>query len=202
MEDSNKTTTNAVASKSKKIFSPLIIAGIILLILVIGAINSYNGLVKQNEIVDTQWAQVKSQYQRRFDLIPNFVESVKGVMKQETEIFTALANARQGYAGASTQEQKVSAASGYESAFARLLVITENYPQLRSVETVQTLMTQLEGTENRISVERMRYNDLVREYNIKVKSFPGNIYASVYGFTVKKTFDAAEGSEKAPQVKF
>jgi LemA protein len=194
-------TTNKAVSEIKKV--PLWLGALVILgIVVVIAISSYNSLVRSNEIVDTQWAQVESQYQRRFDLIPNFVESVKGVMKQETAIFTALANARQGYAGARSPEQKIDAANQYESAFGRLLVITENYPQLRSVETVQTLMAQLEGTENRISVERMRYNDLVREYNIKVKSFPGNLYAKAYGFEVKKVFDAVAGSESAPQVKF
>ncbi len=162
--------------------------------------SSYNSLVAMNEGVDTQWAQVETQYQRRFDLIPNLVASVQGSMKQEQAIFTAIANARQGYAGARTVDEKAQAAGQVESALGRLLVITENYPVLASNANVQSLMAQLEGTENRVSVERMRFNDVVKDYNVKVKSFPGNMLAKMFGFEVRKMFEAEVGADKAPKV--
>ena len=172
----------------------------VILVLGMWTASSYNSFVALSESVDTQWSQVETQYQRRFDLIPNLVASVQGIMKQETTIFTAIANARQGYAGARTTDEKAAAAGNLESSLARLLVITENYPTLKSSENVQSLMSQLEGTENRVSVERMRYNDLVREYNVKVKSFPGNLLAKLFGFDVKKAFEAEASAATAPKV--
>lgn len=176
-----------------------IILGVVIVFVVWG-MSSYNSLIRENETVNTQWAQVETQYQRRFDLIPNLVASVQGVMKQETAIFTAIANARQGYAGARTVNEKAAAAGNLESSLGRLLVITENYPVLKSNENVQNLMSQLEGTENRVSVERMRYNDIVKTYNIKVKSFPGSLFAKMFGFDVKKMFEAEGGAASAPKV--
>ena len=161
---------------------------------------TYNRLVSLNEGVDSQWAQVEGQYQRRFDLIPNLVESVKGVMRQEQDVFKAIADARTRYAGASSIDEKAQAASQVEGAIGRLLVIMENYPQLRSVETVTNLMSQLEGTENRISVERKRYNDLVRDFNVSIKKTPTNLIAAVLGFKERAYFEAAAGSEVAPKV--
>ncbi len=163
---------------------------------------SYNGLVSANEGINSQWAKVETQYQRRFDLIPNLVESVKGIMKQEQAVFTAIADARTHYAGAQTVDEKAQAAGQVESALGRLLVITENYPQLKSSETVQTLMAQLEGTENRVSVERTRYNDFVQTYNLKVKTFPGSLFAKLFGFGEHAYFQSASGAENAPKVSF
>lgn len=183
----------------KKFTSLFIILGVVLVI-GLWAMGSYNSFVRLSATVDTQWAQVETQYQRRFDLIPNLVASVQGSMKQETTIFTAIANARMGYAGARTTNEKVVAAGQMESALSRLLVITENYPVLKSNENVQTLMSQLEGTENRVSVERMRYNDTVKEYNIKVKSFPGSMFAKMFGFELKKMFEADKAAATAPKV--
>lgn len=175
--------------------------GIVALLLIWG-FSSYNGLVTANEGVDNQWAQVETQYQRRFDLIPNLVESVKGIMTQEKDVFTAIADARTRYSGAQTVDEKAQAAGQVESALGRLLVITENYPQLKSSETVQTLMSQLEGTENRVSVERVRYNDTVQSYNLKTKRFPGMIFAKLFGFDARPYFEAAQGSDTAPKVSF
>ncbi len=163
---------------------------------------TYNGLVKSNESINNQWAQVETQYQRRFDLIPNLVESVKGVMKQETKIFDELAQARTRYAGAQTIDQKTAATNQVEGAFGRLLAIMENYPQLKSSENVQTLMAQLEGTENRISVERRRYNDEVKVYDIKLKTVPTKWLARWFGFSERPYFEAVKGSEQAPRVNF
>ena len=181
-----------------------VLLGLIVLLVVVGLylMGAYNGLVSARESADNQWAQVESQYQRRFDLIPNLVESVKGVMEQEKEIFTALADARTRYSGAQSPEAKVEAANQVESALSRLLVIVENYPELKSSETMQTFMAQLEGTENRISVERMRYNEIVRDYNLKIKQFPTAFIAGMFGFDERSYFEAATGAETAPKVSF
>jgi len=178
---------------------------ILVVIVALGAIygwSMYNKFVTANESVDNQWAQVETQYQRRLDLIPNLVESVKGIMNQEQEVFGAIAEARTRYAGATTANEQAQAATGVESALSRLLVIMENYPELKSAENVQTLMVQLEGTENRISVERKRYNDTAREFNVMVKRIPAKWFASWFGFGEKQYFESAEGSEIAPAVNF
>ncbi len=161
---------------------------------------SYNGLVSSSEAVTSQWAQVETQYQRRFDLIPNLVSSVKGIMKQEQTVFNDIAEARTKYSGATTPDSKAQAATQVESALGRLLVITENYPELKSSQNVQDLMVQLEGTENRISVERKRYNDLVQLYNLQVKRVPGSILAGMFGFTEHAYFEAKEGAQTVPAV--
>jgi LemA protein len=161
----------------------------------------YNGLVKQSQAIDGQWAQVENQFQRRFDLIPNLVNSVKGAMAQEQKVFGDITDARTKYAGAKTVNEKAAAATEVESALARLLAIMENYPQLKSVDTVNTLMAQLEGTENRIAVERGRFNELTRDYNTRVTQLPGKWIAPMFGFSAKSYFEAAEGAEKAPEVK-
>ncbi len=161
---------------------------------------TYNKLVTAQTAVDAQWAQVETQYQRRFDLIPNLVNSVKGVMKQETAVFTAIAEARTRYSGATSANAKAAAASEVESAFARLLVVMENYPTLQSAANVQSLQAQIEGTENRISVERGRYNDSVRAYNLLVSRIPSSVVASLTGFDSRTYFEAAAGSEVAPSV--
>lgn len=180
----------------------LIIIGAIVLVAALSIWGLYNRLITASEQVDGQWAQVETQYQRRFDLIPNLVESVKGIMEQEQEVFGKLADARTRYAGATSVSDKASAATEVESALARLLVIVENYPELKSAETVQTLMVQLEGTENRISVERRRYNDAVRSFNVMIKRFPSNLIAGALGFNEKTYFESASGAETAPEVKF
>jgi len=181
-----------------------IIIGIIAIILlaVLYGWTTYNRLITGGENMDNQWAQVETQYQRRFDLIPNLVESVKGVMKQEQAIFNALAEARTRYSGASTVDGKASAAGQVESALGRLLVVMENYPQLKSAENVQTLMAQLEGTENRVSVERKRFNDMTRDYNLVIKRFPSNVVAGIFGFSERSYFESAAGAENAPKVEF
>ena len=172
----------------------------IVVVLVLYSWSLYNSLVKANENITGQWAQVETQYQRRFDLIPNLVNSVKGIMSQEKQVFGDLAEARTRYAGATNTDDKVKAANDVESSLGRLLVVVENYPQLRSSETVLTLMAQLKGTENRISVERGRFNDVVRTYNTKIKRFPANVFSSVYGFNEKSYFESQPGTEKVPGV--
>lgn len=179
--------------------------GLIILLVVVLFVGGYfwsfyNGLVKQSQAIDGQWAQVENQFQRRFDLIPNLVNSVKGAMSQEQKIFSDITDARTKYAGAQTTNEKATAAGEVESALSRLLVIMENYPQLKSVDTVQTLMVQLEGTENRIAVERGRFNELTLAYNTRVTQLPGKFLAPMFGFSAKTYFEAAAGSETAPKV--
>ncbi|MFA6407682.1 MAG: LemA family protein [Candidatus Paceibacterota bacterium] len=178
----------------------IVIAVVLVVLLYVGS--SYNGFVTKNESVTNQWAQVETQYQRRLDLIPNLVDSVKGAMKQEQTVFLAIADARTKYGSAKTVDEKAAAATGVESALSRLLVVMENYPQLKSSDTVQTLMAQLEGTENRVSVERGRFNDAVRDLNAATKRFPGTIIASIFGFKERAYFEAAKGAENAPKVNF
>ncbi len=185
-------------SKQSKIVLGVLAAAVVIIVGYL--VGTYNGLVKGREGVDAAWAQVETQYQRRFDLVPNLVESVKGIMAQEQKVFGDISEARTRYAGAASPEEKVGAANQLEGALARLLVVMENYPQLKSAETVQTLMAQLEGTENRISVERGRYNEAVRDYNVSVKVFPRNILAGWFGFSARTMFEAVEEAAAAPKV--
>jgi LemA protein len=178
----------------------LIIIGIIILAIVLYSWSSYNGLVTIRESTTALWQQVEVQYQRRFDLIPNLVASTKGVLVQEQKIFSDIADARSRYSGAQTVNDKIGAATQVESALSRLLVVMENYPVLKSSETVRDLMTQLEGTENRISTERGRFNEGVRAYNTVIKKFPKNMFASLFGFDAFEYFEAQNGSENAPKV--
>lgn len=183
------------------IMKKALIALVVVVLLIGGYVwSTYNRLIGLNESINNQWAQVETQYQRRFDLIPNLVESVKGVMKQEQKIFGDLTEARTKYSGAVTPDQKAEAATQVEGALGRLLVVMENYPQLKSSENVQTLMAQIEGTENRISVERKRYNDVVQTYNVAIKRFPSSMIAGQLGYSAHTYFEAQEGSAQAPKV--
>lgn len=163
---------------------------------------SYNRFVSQEEAIKTQWAQVENQLQRRNDLIPNLVESVKGFAAQEQAVFGAIADSRAKLAGATTPEQKIAAANEQSSALARLLVIVENYPLLKSNETFNRLMDELSGTENRIAVERMRYNEAVQAYNTARRQFPANVTAKVFGFNEYKLFEAPPEAKVVPKVDF
>ena len=163
---------------------------------------SYNTFVGQEEAIKTQWAQVENQLQRRNDLIPNLVETTKGIAQQEQEVFGRIAESRAKMAGATTPEQRIAAANEQSSALARLLVVVENYPQLRSSESFNRLMDELSGTENRISVERMRYNERVQEYNTLRRRFPSNVTASIFGFKEHPLFDAPTAAEQVPRVNF
>jgi LemA protein len=180
------------------------IIGIVLALLAFGGwfLFAYNSLVAAGEEADAQWYQVENQYQRTADLIPNLVETVKGYAKQEEKILTEVTKYRSQWAAAKTQEDKIEAAKGMDSALSRLLVVVENYPELKSNENFLALQAQLEGTENRIAVERMRYNEKVREYNKKIKSVPTSVVANMYGFDEKPYFEAERGAEEAPEVKF
>ncbi len=188
-----------------KKFAPwLWLGGIVLVIIIIVGtfFGTYNSLVTKSQAIDGQWAQVQTQYQRRFDLIPNLVNSVKGIMAQEQDVFDNLAQARSKYAGAPTTDEKAIAGGQVETALARLLVVMENYPQLRSVETVTQLMDELAGTENRVSVERRRYNDVVRDYNTTILRVPTNIIASMFNFGPREYFESVSDADQAPRVEF
>jgi len=163
---------------------------------------SYNRFVSQEEAIKTQWAQVENQLQRRNDLIPNLVETVKGIAQQERDVFGQIAESRAKLAGAQTPEQTIQAANEQSAALARLLVIVENYPQLRSNEQFARLMDELSGTENRIAVERMRYNERVQEYNTARRQFPSNVTAGIFGFKEYPVFNAPPEAERLPRVDF
>ena len=169
---------------------------------------SYNRFVGQEEAIKTQWAQVENQLQRRNDLIPNLVETVKGYAQQERDVFGQIADARSKLSGAQSAnpgvptEQKIQAANEQSAALARLLVVVENYPQLRSNESFNRLMDELSGTENRIAVERMRYNERVQEYNVSRRKFPSNITAGIFGFKEYPLFNAPPEAERVPRVDF
>ncbi len=180
----------------------LIGIGAFLLILVLWFVGAYNSLITLSETVDTSWAQVENQYQRRADLIPNLVSTVKGYAAHETDLFTEITALRSQWASATTRQGKIKAAQGMEGALSRLLLVAENYPQLKAGENFLALQTQLEGTENRVAVERKRYNDAVRVYNIKIKRIPTNIVAGMFGYEKETYFESEEGAEIVPEVSF
>jgi LemA protein len=167
------------------------------------AMGSYNRFVTLNESIKGAWAQVDNQLQRRNDLIPNLVSTVKGYAKHEKDIFEDVANARSRLAGATTVNDKIKANQSMDSALSRLLAIAENYPQLRANENFIRLQDELAGTENRIAVERMRYNEIVLAYNVSIKRFPGNIIASIFNFGEKDVYFKPEAKAKeVPKVNF
>jgi LemA protein len=178
---------------------------LVVLLLVVASVSSgcsYNTFVSKEEGVKAQWAQVENQLQRRNDLIPNLVETTKGIAQQEKDVFGQIADSRAKLAGATTPAQTIQAANEQSAALARLLVIVENYPQLRSSETFNRLMDELSGTENRIAVERMRYNERVQDYNTTRRQFPSNITASLFGFKEYPLFNAPPAAEQVPKVNF
>jgi LemA protein len=164
--------------------------------------SGYNGLITGRESVTASWAQVETQYQRRVDLIPNLVSTVKGASAFEQDTFTAITEARSRWQTAPTRGDRIAAAGEMEGALARLLVSVENYPQLQATQAYRDLMTQLEGTENRIGVARKDFNDAVRSYNLRVKRFPSNMLAGIFGFDEEQFFEAQAGSDVAPKVDF
>lgn len=186
---------------------------VIVAIAIIGwGVGVYNKLVGLNEGVNQAWSQVENQYQRRYDLIPNLVATVQGVANFEKETFTAVTEARAKVGQIKLSSDQLTdpqafqkfqqAQDGLSSALSRLLVVSENYPQLKANENFLQLQAQLEGTENRISVERMKFNQVVQDYNVQIKRFPAAIIAGITGFTEKQYFKAAEAAQEAPKVQF
>ncbi len=193
----------------------LIVLGVIALILVIGVgslVGVYNGFVAADQSVSEKWAQVQNVYQRRADLIPNLVETVKGFAAQEKSVLEAVTQARASASGIKATPELLNDPAAFKrfqdaqnqlgGALSRLLVTVERYPELKSNQNFLALQSQLEGTENRITVERQRFNEAVREYNTKIKLMPGALMARVMGFKEKAFFESTPGSETAPKVKF
>ncbi|MBI1798873.1 MAG: LemA family protein [Candidatus Eisenbacteria bacterium] len=177
---------------------------VVLLVLMIGGrlVGSYNRLVVAQQGVSNQWAQVDNQLKRRNDLIGNLVETVKGTATQEQVVFGQIADARAKMAGAHTPEQGIAAGQAMDGAIGRLLVVVENYPQLKSNEAFVQLMDEIAGTENRLSTERKRYNDVVRDFNVMVKVFPTNLYAGALGFREAAYYQVPEVEKTVPKVDF
>jgi LemA protein len=163
---------------------------------------SYNRFVAQEEAIKTQWAQVQNQLQRRSDLIPNLVETVKGYAQHEEGVYTDIAEARSRLLAARSPEETIQAANQQTSALGRLLAVVENYPQLRANEQFNRLMDELSGTENRIATERMRYNERIQEYNTSRRRFPSNLTAKLFGFGEYPLFEAPPEARQAPKVDF
>ncbi len=190
--------------------STLIILAIVAVV-VVWAISGYNGLVSKEEGVNQAWANVESAYQRRSDLIPNLVNTVKGYAEHESETLQAVTDARAKATSlnidpaTATPEQVAAymeAQQGVGSALGRLIAVSESYPELKANENFRDLQAQLEGTENRIKVERDRYNEAVKKFNVQIRRFPTNILASIFGFEKRSMFEAQEGAEVAPVVEF
>ncbi|HRY33569.1 MAG TPA: LemA family protein [Bacteroidales bacterium] len=184
---------------------------VLLVILVLSGVSTYNGLVSREEGVSAQWAQVENVYQRRADLIPNLVETVKGYANFERQTLTEVIEARAKATSVTVNPENLNAESlkqfqesqnGLSSALARLMVVVERYPDLKANQNFLELQSQLEGTENRISVERKKFNETAQSYNTYIRKFPKNIFAGMFGFDKKAYFEAEQGAEKAPDVKF
>ncbi len=195
---------------SRSLITTLIIVGVIV-ILIVSSVGIYNKLVSLEEGVNGQWANVENQYQRRSDLIPNLVNTVKGVANFEQQTLTDVIKARSEATSVKIDPTNLNseaiqkfqkAQDGLSSALSRLLVVVEKYPELKATQNFLELQSQLEGTENRIAVERRKFNETAQQYNANIRKFPKNIFASVFGFDKKAYFEAQEGAEKTPEVKF
>lgn len=183
----------------------LVVAAVLLALVVLLAlpiIGSYNTLVKMREDVNTSWAQVQNVLQRRYDLIPNLVETVRGYAAHEREVLTEVTRARASVGSAQTPDEAIKANNDLSNALARLLVVVEQYPNLKANENFIRLQDELAGTENRIAVERRKYNDAVRIYNQKIQSFPTVLIAGMLGFEKRNYFEAPSAAQEAPKVDF
>ena len=178
----------------------LIIVAAIIVLAFFWVVTAYNGLVRSQENVNEKWANVQADYQRRFDLIPNLVATVKAYSGYEGQLLTAITNARSAWTQASTTQQQMQAANQLDSTLSRLLVILENYPNLKANENYLSLQDELAGTENRIKYSRTEFNNAVKDYNIKLRTFPTTMIAGMFGFTSKDMFESTTGAEQAPNV--
>jgi LemA protein len=183
--------------------APRVVPALLLVLASLGGAGcSYNRFTAAEEAIKAQWGQVENQMQRRSDLIPNLVETVKGFAAQEQQVIQAVTDARAQMAGARTPAERIAAANAESSALARLLVVVENYPQLKSNETFMRLMDELTGTENRLATERMRYNERLQEYNTLRRRFPSNITAAIFGFEEYPYYKAPPEATQTPKVDF
>lgn len=163
---------------------------------------TYNNFVTLDESVKSSWAQVENQLQRRYDLIPNLVETVKGFAQQERDVFLGVTEARAKVGGAANIPDKIAANNELSGALSRLLLVVERYPDIKSNENFMKLQDELAGTENRIAVERRRYNETVRQYNVTIRSFPNNLFAGLFGFEKAAFFEVPEAAQAVPSVSF
>lgn len=186
----------------KKWLGPIGIIALMLVVIALLFIPKYNNLVTAEENVDSKWAQVENQLQRRYDLIPNLVESVKGFANHEQEVISSITQARAQMGSANTPEEQAAANDALTGALSRLLVVVENYPTLKADANFRQLMDELAGTENRLAVAREDYNNEVQQFNKQVKRFPSNLMAGMFGFEQKEYFKAASGADKAPSIDF
>jgi len=186
----------------KKVFVPVLVVLVIFVAIAISIFGSYNGLVSSDEAVTSSWSQVENQLQRRMDLIPNLVNTVKGYASHEEKIFTEVTKARENLIGAGTVGDKAKADQELTGSLSRLLAIAENYPELKADTNFRQLSDELAGTENRIAVSRMDYNNAVQSYNVKVRRFPTSIIAGMFNFQQRDYFEAAGGAKEAPKVEF
>ena len=184
--------------------SSIVILAVIAIVIIIIAmfVSSYNNIVAKAEEVDNKFAAVDTQLQRRADLIPNLVNTVKGYAKQEQDVINSVTEARAKLAGATTVSDKAKADEELTSALNRLMVVVENYPDLKSSQNFIQLSDELSGTENRIATARRDYNEAVKTYNLKIKKFPSNVMANMFGFGEKQYFEASEESKNVPNVQF
>ena len=188
-------------AKKKPIYSkPWFWALIVIVVIAIWLIGAYNSFITLSQAIDNQWAQVETQYQRRIDLIPNLVNTAKGYMQFEQSLLTEITTLRSQWMATTNVDDQVNIGNALDSALGRLIAVYENYPQLQSIQAVASLMDELAGTENRIAVERMRFNDRVREYNTAIMLFPSNIVASAFGFGQRPYFESQEGADIVPTV--
>jgi LemA protein len=201
--------------KSRGLIVALIVIGVLVVFamgVILWGLGIYNSIIELDQGVTSAWSQVENQYQRRADLIPNLVETVRGFAKQEREVLQGVTEARARVAQMTVTKEVLDDPASFarfqaaqdqlSSALSRLLAVAENYPVLRSNENFLTLQSQLEGTENRIAVERRRYNEVVQAYNTRIRQFPGSVVASFSGFREREYFKAREGADVVPEVKF
>ncbi|HJX73126.1 MAG TPA: LemA family protein [Candidatus Deferrimicrobiaceae bacterium] len=186
----------------KKIVFVVAVVAVVAALLLATGVSMYNSIVRKDIAVNEKWSQVQNVLQRRADLIPNLVRTVKGYAAHEREIFEYVAAARARLAGAQTPAETMAANAEVSSALSRLLLVVENYPQLKADQTFARLMDELAGAENRIAVERMRYNEAVRTYNTAIRVFPGSVVAGFAGYRDRPFFEAEAGAKEVPKVDF
>lgn len=195
----------AVFNIGRNVMMKKVLIGLLVVLVICAAVivGLYNGIVSKHEAITAKWAQVENQLQRRNDLIPNLVSTVQGYASHEKTVFENITKARSQWSNASTMEEKVKAATAVDAALSRLLFVAENYPTLKADQTFLRLMDELSGTENRIAVERMRYNESVQVYNVAVRVFPGNVIGGVFGYKPATVyFKAEEKARGVVDVKF
>ena len=189
-------------SAGKKIIIGVAVLAVLAIVVYSTLAGNYNKFVQMDVAIKAAWAQVENQLQRRYDLIPNLVETVKGYAKQEKDVLVEVTNARSKVGGAGTVPDKIAANNQLSGALSRLMVVVERYPDLKSNQNFMKLQDELAGTENRIAVERMRYNEAVKIFNEAIRSFPANILAGMYGFKEAAFFEAPKDAKVAPKIKF